>query len=70
MEEQIIKEFISFTEDLNKPQIRIIKSNIKYGNYSDSNDLEWNLPETIKDFYYRIEAVSYTHLTLPTSDLV
>lgn len=58
MEEQIIKEFISFTEDLNKPQIRIIKSDIKYGNYSDSNDLEWNLPETIKDFYSRIEIMN------------
>jgi len=58
MEEQIIKEFISFTEDLNKPQIRIIKSDIKYGNYSDSNDLEWNFPETIKDFYSRIEIMN------------
>lgn len=58
MKEQIIKEFISFVNELNKPQIRTIKSIIKYGNYSDSDNLEWNLPETIKDFYARIETIN------------
>jgi len=55
MKEQIIKEFLAFIDELNKPQIRIIKSDIKYGDFSASDNLELNLPETIKDFYSRIE---------------
>ncbi|WP_343696922.1 hypothetical protein [Flavobacterium sp.] len=58
MEEQIIKEFISFVNELNKPPIRIIKSDIKYGNYSISDNVTSNFPETIKDFYSRIEIMN------------
>ncbi|MET3026072.1 hypothetical protein ABXT06_05295 [Flavobacterium sp. UW10123] len=58
MKEQIIKEFISFIEKLNKPQIRTIKSNIKYGNYSIPENLGWEFPHTIKDFYARIETMN------------
>jgi hypothetical protein len=58
MNEQIIKEFLSFVDEFNKPQIRIIKSNIKYGNFSAFDNLKLNLPETIKDFYSRIEIMN------------
>ncbi|WP_417940694.1 hypothetical protein [Flavobacterium sp. RS13.1] len=58
MDEQIIKKFISFVNELNKPQIRTIKSNIKYGNYSISDNVTSNFPETIKDFYSRIEIMN------------
>lgn len=58
MDDQIIKKFISFVNELNKPQIRIIKSNIKYGNYSISDNVTWKFPQTIKDFYSRIEIMN------------
>ena len=37
---------------------------------NNNKELERNRSETPKDFGKTIIAVSYTHLTLPTSDLV
>ena len=58
---------------MSKPIITIVAAVSDNNIIGDHNDLPWYIPEDLKHFKALTTgqtAVSYTHLTLPTSDLV